>query len=120
MALIDDMLAELESVKQALAAPLEGTLDYRGTHNFSEAGRSLAEAGRQAFTDLQEAVEEAIEKLKRLKETSYPEIPSFETEASVLADLDAQILSMTAFRARVEVRSPSATHMTADFTISEQ
>jgi hypothetical protein len=108
MALIDEMLQELRAKLPESALPLEGALDFRGTHNFSQAGQDLAEEGREAFSTWKTDIEASITALQILKDKGYPEDLSFEADDPVLADLDAQILSMQAFRARVKKKNPPA------------
>lgn len=108
MALIDDFLAELREKLPEGGQPLEGALDYRGTHNFSPGGQQIAETGREAFATWKTRVEGTIAACELLKALGYPELPSFEADDPVLDDLDAQIASMQAFRARVRKKNPPA------------
>lgn len=68
--------------------------------------------------DLTIAVVEALRALT--KNSAYPDLPSQEADDPVLLDLDMQILSMQAYRARVKKKVPPATHMEATFIVSDQ
>lgn len=52
--------------------------------------------------------------------SSFPELPSFEADDAVMKDLDAQLATMMAFRARVRKKAPPAIAAAVTFTISDQ
>ena len=77
-----------------------------------------ASSGNPNLLTLVIAVVEAMRAL--LENSDYPDLPSFEADAPVLDDLDAQIASMLAFRARVRAKAPAANRMEITFTVSDQ
>lgn len=116
---IETLLDELQTYRAALEEPLEGSTDYERV-NLQPDGHTLAIQGRDAFIDERTLVLAAIAALEALAGSSFPELPSFEADDAVMKDLDAQLATMTAFRARVRKKAPPAIAAAVTFTISDQ
>lgn len=116
---LEQMLDELQTHRAKLDLPQEGARDYESV-NLQPPAHLLASEGRGSLTAQRALVVAAIEALQALAENSaYPELPSFQVAPGVVADLDAQIASMQAFRALVQAE-PAATHMETTFTVTNQ
>lgn len=98
---IEILLDELRTYRAALELPLEGSNDFESV-NLKPEGHTLAIQGRDAFITERTVVNAAIAALEALAGSYFPELPSFEAEDAVMTDLDAQIVTMQAFRARVK------------------
>jgi DNA repair ATPase RecN len=114
------VMAAIEAV-QALANESGSNAQLRALVMAAlEALQALAR-GSGNSTRLRDLVIAVVEALRALDEHSdYPDLPSFEADDPVLNDLDAQIVSLQAFRALVRKKEPPATHMQATFTVSDQ
>lgn len=114
---IEILLNELQTYRATLEAPKEGAEDYE-RDNMHPEGHTLAIQGRDAFITERNVVLAAIAALEALMGSFFPELPSFEAEDATLADLDAEIATRQAFRARVRKKTPLA--VTVDLQPGEE